>query len=291
MGAQSSSRLCCRECAADANLRRSTEDSGKATITPVWDEGVPLYNAAAQYTDTAMHNREDTGEGFLAPPPMGDDQGFEYIPPNFDENEESGATSVEPSSQSAGKTAKKDKKDKAQSRQSESAIYVPHEPEGSPQDLGRRENSDKANAMEAMAEPAEAAPAAVTTTTAKPAEKVSLKAGEVYGHPGMSLQILLEDGWKDFVDEDLKQVNDHLMGGTEVFPISSRGALYMIYFADTSNITQINPSTQKTRQLRLASPGASRKAPKEGAPATPVESGDRDGPTLEKQAKGCCIVS
>ena len=33
-----------------------------------------------------------------------------------------------------------------------------------------------------------------------------------------------EFGRKDFVDEDLKQVNDHLMGGTEVFPISSRGA-------------------------------------------------------------------
>lgn len=74
---------------------------------------------------------------------------------------------------------------------------------------------------------------------------------KVFGHPGKILQIHLDTGWVEFAEDDMKQINGHLKVGAEFFPITVRGAMYMLDFRDLNNITQTNPNTRKVRNLRL----------------------------------------
>jgi len=69
--------------------------------------------------------------------------------------------------------------------------------------------------------------------------------------PAASVQVKLEDGWKNTTDKEFKQISDQLKGGLKKFTIQARGAMYLMDFTDPKNITQTNASTKKTRQLRI----------------------------------------
>lgn len=125
-------------------------------------------------------------------------------------------------------------------------------------------------------------------------------ADRVYGFPGMALQINLDSGWAEFVEDDLKQINNHLKAGSKFFAITVRGAMYMIDFNDTSNITQTNPNTRKVRSLRLVSESALKQnlpIPDQKANGA-SKANDDPGKNAEvtpgqsKQSGGkCCVIS
>eukprot|EP00930_Biecheleria_cincta_P097179 TRINITY_DN888_c0_g1_i1.p1 TRINITY_DN888_c0_g1~~TRINITY_DN888_c0_g1_i1.p1 ORF type:complete len:167 (+),score=46.09 TRINITY_DN888_c0_g1_i1:73-573(+) len=70
------------------------------------------------------------------------------------------------------------------------------------------------------------------------------------GKPGAKLQVMLEDGWKDCDQEQVKQMCDQIAGGMPKFGITSRGQMYIIEW-DGDKGTQTHATTKKTRQLRV----------------------------------------
>lgn len=69
--------------------------------------------------------------------------------------------------------------------------------------------------------------------------------------PGARLEICLDDGWKPVSDEEFKQVQNQLAGGSTKFSITARGAMYIVDFSDERNPTQANAMTGKSRKLRV----------------------------------------
>lgn len=74
---------------------------------------------------------------------------------------------------------------------------------------------------------------------------------KVVGHPGKILQVRMDNGWCDFDDDVMKQINNNLKLRAEFFSINTGGQMYMVDFRDLNNITTINPNTRKVRNLRL----------------------------------------
>lgn len=70
------------------------------------------------------------------------------------------------------------------------------------------------------------------------------------GKPGARLQVMLEDGWKDCDDEQVKQMCDQIAGGMTKFGITSRGQMYIIDW-DIDKGTQTHAHSKKSRQLRV----------------------------------------
>merc|ERR1719311_1834209 len=73
---------------------------------------------------------------------------------------------------------------------------------------------------------------------------------------GSKLQVLLETGWSDCGEDEMQQISNQLStdADTKKFAIQARGAMYIIDWTDPNKITQTNPRTNKTRQLRLVKP-------------------------------------
>lgn len=69
--------------------------------------------------------------------------------------------------------------------------------------------------------------------------------------PGARLEICLDDGWKPVSDDEFKQVQNQLAGGSTKFSITARGAMYIVDFSDPSSPTQANAMTGKSRKLRV----------------------------------------
>jgi len=70
------------------------------------------------------------------------------------------------------------------------------------------------------------------------------------GKPGARLQVMLEDGWKDCDDEQVKQMCDQIAGGMPKFGITSRGQMYIIDWSGDKG-TQTHATSKKSRQLRV----------------------------------------
>eukprot|EP00930_Biecheleria_cincta_P084228 TRINITY_DN73719_c0_g1_i1.p1 TRINITY_DN73719_c0_g1~~TRINITY_DN73719_c0_g1_i1.p1 ORF type:complete len:174 (+),score=39.53 TRINITY_DN73719_c0_g1_i1:75-596(+) len=70
------------------------------------------------------------------------------------------------------------------------------------------------------------------------------------GKPGARLQVMLDDGWKDCDNEQVKQMCDQIAGGMTKFGITSRGHMYIIDW-DKDKGTQTHAHTKKSRQLRV----------------------------------------
>lgn len=69
--------------------------------------------------------------------------------------------------------------------------------------------------------------------------------------PGARLEICLDDGWRRVGDDEFKQVQNQLAGGSAKFSITARGAMYIVDFTDPENPTQANAMTGKSRKLRV----------------------------------------
>jgi hypothetical protein len=274
MGAQTA-KCCCRE---DLEAEKINEGSGKVPSSLItWDQEMPLYDPSQadsfEGSGHRYHGLENDGDTF-APPP-------EDAPGSADLKQE-------PPSE--------DKKDKAKSNGSTEQPKKEKKEAPAP---------DKEQLSSTYCAKAEALPHCLTDVPANSAieEKRDDPAllDKVYGFTGMTLQIQLDNGWSDFAEDDLKQINNHLKAGTKLFTITIRGAMYAIDFRDPGSITQTNPTTRKVRNLRLVSESgealksenptkAANEAPKN---ATSDAAKDAKQPlVVSPQQKGkCCVIS
>jgi len=71
---------------------------------------------------------------------------------------------------------------------------------------------------------------------------------------GAKLQVLLESGWADCLEEEMVQVGCQMDLNSKKFAIQARGAMYAIDMTDPNHMTQTNTATKKIRQLRIVKP-------------------------------------
>lgn len=71
---------------------------------------------------------------------------------------------------------------------------------------------------------------------------------------GSTLQVLLDNGWSNCADDEVQQVGIQLAAETKKFTVLARGSMYIYDFSDSGSPTQTNPTTKKTRQVRIVKP-------------------------------------
>eukprot|EP00931_Biecheleriopsis_adriatica_P111408 TRINITY_DN85789_c0_g1_i1.p1 TRINITY_DN85789_c0_g1~~TRINITY_DN85789_c0_g1_i1.p1 ORF type:complete len:211 (+),score=37.44 TRINITY_DN85789_c0_g1_i1:39-635(+) len=81
------------------------------------------------------------------------------------------------------------------------------------------------------------------------------KLGEL-GKEGAKLQVLLETGWSNCQDEQVKAVRDQVAAGMNKFVVQINGNMYAIHWQPEKGITtQTHCGTKKERQLRVVHDG------------------------------------
>lgn len=80
------------------------------------------------------------------------------------------------------------------------------------------------------------------------------------------VQILLEGGWRDCPEEQIRQICEHLERGETKFMLHARGQNYSIDFDNSDGASQSNVSTGKKRMLRLLDAGDDAPPPEEATP-------------------------
>lgn len=269
MGSQST-RCCCRD---DREAEKVSEGQGNVPSTIVhYDREVPLYQPLthADPSDGAgldgyQGYEQDNSDSFAAPPPDYN----QYNPPLFREVDMS-EDNIKDATKTNGHKDPYHEKPAPETKKSKPTPY-----EDTPFCL-----SD-------------------VPTTPIPETIEEESTDKVYGRPGMVLQIHLDTGWAEFAADDMKQINNHLKAGSDLFAITSRGAMYMIDFRDTSNITQTNPTTRKIRNLRLVSESAKHNTQDANPSANKLQNGHIDfakdensGEQAPKPTGGkCCVIS
>lgn len=307
----------CHCCRADADAERGTEGAGRdAAMLANYDDSVPMYSATVPAYTASMGNggwghhgydHDDHDGGFFAPPPQADGYG------NFDEPAALSLTEDAQNSKGKDKKGKKDKsgkKEKPQDPLSEIPVqelrggqhdphhHDPHHPPAGAEGTGAvgsaATDQSKVRGTDSMVVNVHSIedPKSIDTpkTPEPPKEDDPHDKDKVYGHPGMTLQIYLDTGWSEYGDDEMKQINGHLKDGSTKFAITTRGAMYMIDFSDLNNITQMNPCTRKSRDLRIVKIGTKGgAAPKKKKDDSQDASGG-DAPADKTGKKSCCCV-
>lgn len=229
----STSKCCCRE---QANAEKATEALGNAPTHFTVDEPSPITDRQKDALPSAVaqsasnEEKESTSvtprpaavnddEVDVAPPPAADNRTAQDVPSGKRPDAQSGKARRPDTPAAQTKRVE----NKAHGKQDEAGVGVA--PQSELQQLMQQVDEDQ---------------------IAKPEEQAKL-----FGFPGMTMQVLLETGWTEFGKDELKQMSDHLQAGTNKFPMTSRGALYVIDMSDRNSITQTNAGTKKIRKCRL----------------------------------------
>lgn len=114
----------------------------------------------------------------------------------------------------------------------------------------------KAKPKESPRKVEEVQPATVTPAQKEDEEAMDKAAQERFARvgldkPGAKIQVMLDTGWVDAGVDETKQIKDNCATGNSKFVIQVRGSVYVVDMTDVDNIIQTNPSTGKTRKLRI----------------------------------------